>query len=87
MLSDDSFGGFANKKLFGMTPMSMEPSETVTQEEYEADLQELWETEEDLIDRSVRILPGVRRMIDSIPDGRHAVATSGAQTYGEPSFL
>jgi len=35
----------------------------------------------DLVDRSVKILPGVRRMIDSIPEGRYAVATSGASTY------
>jgi len=35
----------------------------------------------DLVDRSVKILPGVRRMIDAIPDGRYAVATSGATTY------
>lgn len=35
----------------------------------------------DLTDRSVKILPGVRRMIDSIPEGRYAVATSGATTY------
>lgn len=39
------------------------------------------EEEEKLIDMSVRILPGVRRMIDSLPDGTYAVATSGAKTY------
>ncbi|KAK4056292.1 hypothetical protein OIO90_002736 [Microbotryomycetes sp. JL221] len=32
-------------------------------------------------DRSVRILPGVRRLIDSLPKERFAVATSGAKTY------
>jgi len=32
-------------------------------------------------DRSIRSLPGVHAMIASIPDGRYAVATSGATTY------
>ncbi|QRW00223.1 haloacid dehalogenase [Ceratobasidium sp. AG-Ba] len=40
-----------------------------------------WNAEHEVVDRSVRILPGVRRMIDSIPKGRYAVATSGAKTY------
>ncbi|ETW85833.1 hypothetical protein HETIRDRAFT_16177, partial [Heterobasidion irregulare TC 32-1] len=31
--------------------------------------------------RSVRILPGIRKLLDSIPEGRYAVATSGAKTY------
>ncbi|PRQ77392.1 HAD-like domain-containing protein, partial [Rhodotorula toruloides] len=31
--------------------------------------------------KSVRILPGVRRLIESLPAGRFAVATSGAKTY------
>jgi hypothetical protein len=42
-----------------------------------------WQVEAAAVDRSVRILPGVKRMISSIPDGRYAVATSGAKTYGE----
>ncbi|KAI0947080.1 hypothetical protein AcV7_009608 [Taiwanofungus camphoratus] len=40
-----------------------------------------WQQEATAVDRSVRILPGVKRMIDSIPQGRYAVATSGAKTY------
>lgn len=48
---------------------------------------ETWQIEAATVDRSVRILPGVRRMIDSIPDGRYAVATSGAKTYGTPHRL
>jgi hypothetical protein len=40
------------------------------------------EVEEEAEDRSIRVLPGVHRIIDSIPDGRYAVATSGAKTYG-----
>ena len=37
--------------------------------------------EEKLLDMSVRILPGVRALIDSLPEGKYAVATSGAKTY------
>ncbi|KAF7304821.1 HAD-like protein [Mycena kentingensis (nom. inval.)] len=40
-----------------------------------------WEIEAATTDRSVKILPGVRRMLSSIPKGRYAVATSGAATY------
>ncbi|KAI0685628.1 HAD-like protein [Cytidiella melzeri] len=40
-----------------------------------------WQIEAAAVDRSVRILPGVKRMISSIPEGRYAVATSGAKTY------
>ncbi|TFY83195.1 hypothetical protein EWM64_g819 [Hericium alpestre] len=40
-----------------------------------------WQMEAAGVDRSVQILPGVKRMIESIPDGRYAVATSGAKTY------
>ena len=36
---------------------------------------------EDLVDMSVQILPGVRRLITSLPKDRYAVATSGAKTY------
>lgn len=49
-----------------------------------------WEIEAASIDRSVRILPGVKKMMDSIPMGKYAVATSGAKTYGQsylPSLL
>jgi len=42
---------------------------------------EAWQQEAASVDRSVRILPGVKRMMDSIPQGRYAVATSGAKTY------
>lgn len=47
------------------------------------DQMEAWQTEACAVDRSVRILPGVKRMISSIPEGRYAVATSGAKTYGK----
>lgn len=44
---------------------------------------EAWQIEAAAVDRSVRILPGVKRVMDSIPAGRYAVATSGAKTYGK----
>ena len=51
------------------------------------DVLDAWQIEAASVDRSVRILPGVRKMIDSIPEGRYAVATSGAKTYGRSSSL
>ncbi|KAH8106673.1 HAD-like protein [Phellopilus nigrolimitatus] len=47
----------------------------------DADIEAAWETEAGTVDRSIRILPGVKDMIECIPDGRYAVATSGAKTY------
>ena len=44
---------------------------------------EAWQMEAAAVDRSVRILPGVKKLMGSIPDGRYAVATSGARTYGQ----
>ena len=46
-----------------------------------------WQVEAAAVDRSVRILPGVKEMIASIPEGHYAVATSGAKTYGERVVL
>ncbi|KAI0333728.1 HAD-like protein [Cubamyces sp. BRFM 1775] len=62
-----------------------EESEEVS-EDWKATLQkkhqfEAWQLEAAAVDRSVRILPGVKRVMDSIPKGRYAVATSGAKTY------
>lgn len=50
--------------------------------EVEDDTIAAWQLEAASVDRSVRILPGVKDMMSSIPDGRYAVATSGAKTYG-----
>jgi HAD superfamily hydrolase (TIGR01509 family) len=36
---------------------------------------------EDVVDMAVRILPGVKDLINSLPEGKYAVATSGARTY------
>jgi hypothetical protein len=43
-----------------------------------------WELELEIaeVDRAVRILPGVKALLESIPEGRYAIATSGAKTYG-----
>jgi len=41
-----------------------------------------WELEAAQVDRAVRVLPGVKALLASIPEGRYAVATSGAKTYG-----
>ena len=43
---------------------------------------EAWQLEAASVDRAIQLLPGVKRIIDSIPAGRYAVATSGAKTYG-----
>jgi hypothetical protein len=48
---------------------------------------EAWQLEAASVDRAVQILPGVKRIIDSIPAGRYAVATSGTKTYGNFAHL
>ncbi|KAJ7046861.1 HAD-like protein [Mycena alexandri] len=50
-------------------------------ESTDADERESWELEAATVNRSVKILPGVRRMLSSLPNDRYAVATSGAKTY------
>jgi len=52
-------------------------------EQVRQDALEAWQLEAAKVDRSVQILPGVRKLMDSIPEGRYAVATSGAKTYGK----
>ena len=41
-----------------------------------------WELEAAAVDCSVRVLPGVKALLASIPVGRYVVATSSAKTYG-----
>ena len=48
---------------------------------------EAWQLEAASVDRAIQILPGVKRIIDSIPAGRYAVATSGARTYGNFFYI
>jgi hypothetical protein len=48
---------------------------------------EEWQLEAASVDRATQILPGVRRIIDSIPDGRYAVATSARKKFGNFSYF
>ncbi|KAG9125816.1 hypothetical protein FRC07_006111 [Ceratobasidium sp. 392] len=81
LFDQDSFDVKFRHELAGLAiPESVLEDEDAIQELSEETC-EAWDAEHDFVDRSVRILPGVRRMIDSIPDGRYAVATSGAKTY------
>ena len=45
----------------------------ITEEDAATAIDEAWEAEEDAVDMSVRILPGVRAMIDALPEGKYAV--------------
>lgn len=56
--------------------------DAVDENELESALDDAWAAEGEMADMSVRILPGVRKLIDSLPEGKYAVATSGAKTYG-----
>ncbi|GLB38766.1 putative HAD-like protein [Lyophyllum shimeji] len=53
----------------------------VVDEKTDKDTVDAWRLEAANVDRSVKILPGVKRLMDSIPRDRYAVATSGARTY------
>ena len=44
------------------------------------------ELEAAAVDRALRVLPGVKALLASIPEGRYAIATSGAKTYGTLIF-
>lgn len=70
--------------VFDDPVMEEQHQELIAQEEQKLrkDQLEAWQLEAAAVDRSVQILPGVKRMISSIPEGRYAVATSGAKTYG-----
>ena len=50
-------------------------------EELDKDVLAAMEADEEAFDGAIRILPGVRQMIDAIPEGKYAVATSSARTY------
>ncbi|KAH8112541.1 HAD-like protein [Phellopilus nigrolimitatus] len=72
----------SNAPVFDEPPESNYTAhDTQKEKPVEADIEAAWETEADVVDRSIRILPGVKDMIECIPDGRYAVATSGAKTY------
>lgn len=70
-----------------MAQLEADPFEDDSDEESDFDLDEYTEEEIGCRNKSVRILPGVRRLIDSLPSGRFAVATSGAKTCASPPAL
>ncbi|KAL9933291.1 hypothetical protein V8E36_008009 [Tilletia maclaganii] len=70
----------------GLSKLSeAQKSEDVFEDDDDANLDskltEAFDDEEEAFDGAIRILPGVREMIDSIPEGKYAVATSSARTY------
>jgi beta-phosphoglucomutase-like phosphatase (HAD superfamily) len=70
-------------------PVMEEVHDSIVGDEHNTIKHELaaWQLEAISVDRAVQILPGVRSMMDSIPVGRYAVATSGAKTYGKPKSI
>jgi len=64
----------------------IQPMQIDMDKKTQEDVLEAWQVEAGGVDRAVRILPGVRKMLDSIPHGRYAVATSGAKTYGTSRY-
>lgn len=82
-INDDSGNGSSPRVASpqGTAAVDEDPFDDDSDDDEEIDLDALPVDTSDLTDRSVKILPGVRRMIDSIPEGRYAVATSGATTY------
>ncbi|ORX38997.1 HAD-like domain-containing protein [Kockovaella imperatae] len=67
------------KALTNLAMSSSPKKEPILIDEVDGDVFEV--DEEDLVDMSVQILPGVRKLIDSLPKDKYAVATSGAKTY------
>ncbi|KAI0081518.1 HAD-like protein [Panus rudis PR-1116 ss-1] len=69
--------------VFEDSTMEEQHQEFMAREEQKLQKDQLqaWQIEASAVDRSVQILPGVKNMIESIPEGRYAVATSGAKTY------
>ncbi|BGP13265.1 hypothetical protein JCM10213_004965 [Rhodosporidiobolus nylandii] len=64
-----------------MGQLDADPFADESDDDSEFDLNDYTEEEIGCRNKSVRILPGVRRIIESLPSGRWAVATSGAKTY------
>ena len=76
---------FLTRLSRAMVAHAMASSPLADREEEEEDIRHAWQIEAESVDRSVRILPGIRKLLDSIPEGRYAVATSGAKNYGTSS--
>ncbi|KAI6098137.1 HAD-like domain-containing protein [Pisolithus sp. B1] len=75
IIEEDGILSFETPHSYAPTDLKAK-SDEVRQHQLEA-----WQTEAAGVDRSVRILPGVKRIMGSIPEGKYAVATSGAKTY------
>ncbi|KAK0525643.1 hypothetical protein OC834_005095 [Tilletia horrida] len=67
----------------GLSKLSeaQQSEEVFEEDDLDEKLHEAFDDEEEAFDGAIRILPGVREMIDAIPDGKYAVATSSARTY------
>lgn len=76
-----NMGNDITQALTGLSKLSSSPKKApiVVEQEDDGEVFEL--DEDDIIDMSVQILPGVRKLIDSLPKDKYAVATSGAKTY------
>ena len=61
----------------------LENLDTSAEKNITQDLVNAYEAEAEMIDRSIKILPGVKKLLEKLPENRYAVATSGAKTYGE----
>ena len=69
-----------HRALSGLSQLTSSPKqEPIIVDQTDDDVFEL--DEDDIVDMSVQILPGVRALIDSLPKTQYAVATSGAKTY------
>jgi hypothetical protein len=82
LASDSDMDVEENEKRQREEPSEQDISYEDPFEDEEIDIDSIQVDTSDLIDNSVKILPGVRRMIDSIPKGRYAVATSGYDSLG-----
>ncbi|WVQ81534.1 hypothetical protein IAT38_003658 [Cryptococcus sp. DSM 104549] len=79
----DSTSSFNTSDALDFTSLKLG---TKTEAEAQAERQAIeddavFEDDDEIIDMSVRILPGVRDLINSLPQDKYAVATSGAKTY------
>ena len=66
---------------------SLPKSDTILDVVKDKDSLEEWQLEAANVDRAIQILPGVKKIINSIPDGRYAVATSATKTFGNSEFI
>jgi len=75
MAQQEGKGGLTGAKLGGQHNVTYQRAPETHHE------RKAWQIEAASVNRSVKILPGVKRIMESIPRGRYAVATSGAKTY------